>query len=62
MGKKGVFGKDAIAEITGVEDGWRGGDEDEVVLSVLTFMDGMGCPRCDRRDGLVGDLCTVYCK
>jgi len=32
------------------------------LLSVLTCMGGMGCPRCDRRDGLGGAPCTAYCK
>jgi len=32
------------------------------LLSVLTCMGGMGCPRCDLRDGLAGTPCTAYCK
>jgi len=32
------------------------------LLSGLTCMGGMGCPRCDHRDGLAGAPCTAYCK
>ena len=32
------------------------------LLSVLTYMGGIGCPRCDCRDGLAGAPCTANCN